>query len=77
MEGTATKKTVSDLEYDLLTVLKEKACAVTAYDTYIRDAQKVGSQPCVELFQKLQQQDNQCAEELRQHLTQVMQKGRM
>ncbi|MBW4699763.1 MAG: hypothetical protein KME03_18070 [Aphanocapsa lilacina HA4352-LM1] len=77
MEGTLTKKAVGDLEYDLVTVLQKKACAVSAYETYIRDAQAANSQPCVELFQKLQRQDNECAAELRRHLAQVMQNGRM
>jgi dihydrodipicolinate synthase/N-acetylneuraminate lyase len=35
------------------------------------------SQPCVELFQKLQQADMQQAQEIRQHLQEVMQKGKM
>jgi rubrerythrin len=68
---------VSNLEYDLLTVLENKAQALRAYDTYIQDAQAMGSQPCVELFQKLQQDDRQHAEELRHHLQEVMQKGKM
>lgn len=43
----------------------------------LQDAQSIGSQPCVELFQKLKQQDNQQAQEIRQHLQEVMQKGKM
>lgn len=68
---------VSDLEYDLLTVLQNKAEALKAYDTYIKDAQSIDSQPCVQLFQKLQQSDMQQAEEIRHHLQEVMQKGKM
>ncbi|MEB3337399.1 MAG: hypothetical protein VKJ46_08060 [Leptolyngbyaceae bacterium] len=75
---TATpSQTISNLEYDLLTVLHNKAKALTAYETYIRDAQETGSQPCVDLFQKLQRADQEQAQELRQHLQQVMQHGRM
>ena len=70
-------RAISDLEYDLLTVLQSKSEALKAYDVYIKDAQKIGSQPCVELFQKLQQQDMQQAQEVRQHLQEVMQKGKM
>jgi hypothetical protein len=40
----------------LLTVLQNKAEALKAYETYIEDAQQMGSQPCAELFQ-LQQED--------------------
>lgn len=75
--ATTGNKAVSDLEYDLLTVLKNKAEAVQIYNTYIQDAEQAGSQPCVQLLQKLQQEDMQQAEEIRQHLQQVMQKGKM
>lgn len=68
---------ISNLEYDLLTVLQNKSEALKAYDTYMKDAQETGSQPCIELFQKLQQADMQHAQEIRQHLQEVMQKGKM
>jgi spore germination protein YaaH len=70
-------KAISDLEYDLLTVLHNKAEAVQMYETYIRDAEQVGSQPCAELLQRLQQTDREQVQELRQHLQEVMQKGKM
>lgn len=70
-------QTLSNLEYDLLTVLQNKAEAMKAYETYIQDAQSMQSQPCVELFQKIQQQDAQHIQEIRQHLQQVMQYGKM
>ena len=73
----AQEQAISNLEYDLLTVLQNKAEAVKAYDTYINDAQSINSQPCVELFQKLKQQDTQQAQEIRHHLQEVMQKGKM
>lgn len=68
---------ISNLEYDLLTVLQNKAEAVKAYDTYIQDAQSMSSQPCVELFQKLKEEDMKVAQEIRHHLQQVMQSGKM
>jgi hypothetical protein len=74
---TNQNRAISNLEYDLLTVLQNKAEAVKAYDTYIQDAQGMDSQPCVELFQKLRDSDQQQAQEIRQHLQQVMQNGRM
>lgn len=70
-------QTLSNLEYDLLTVLQNKAEAMKAYDTYIKDAEQAGSQPCVELLRKLQQSDVQQISEIRQHLQEVMQKGKM
>ncbi|MBD2459538.1 hypothetical protein H6G89_00640 [Oscillatoria sp. FACHB-1407] len=79
MVSTANGQTraVSNLEYDLLTVLQNKAEALKAYESYIQDAQEMQSQPCVELFQKLQQAEMQQAQEIRQHLQEVMQKGKM
>ena len=77
MVTTGSTQAISDLEYDLLTVLQNKSEALHAYDKYIQDAQSIGSQPCVELFQKLQEQDMQQALEIRQHLQEVMQKGKM
>jgi ferritin-like metal-binding protein YciE len=70
-------RAMSNLEYDLLTVLKNKAEAVKAYETYIQDAQQMDSQPCVQLFQKLRDQEQQAAQEIRHHLQQVMQNGKM
>lgn len=72
-----SQQPISNLEYDFITVLHNKAEAVKAYDSYIQDAQQAGSQPCVELFEKLRQSDMQQAQEIRQHLQQVMQHGKM
>ncbi|WP_238987148.1 hypothetical protein [Lyngbya aestuarii] len=57
--------------------LKNKSEAVQIYNTYIQDAQNTDSQACVELFKKLQQQEIKQAEEVRGHLQEVMQKGKM
>ncbi|MEN9869919.1 MAG: hypothetical protein RLZZ171_902 [Cyanobacteriota bacterium] len=74
---TNSTNAVSDLEYDLLTVLKNKAEAVRVYDAYIQDAEQAGSKPCSQLLEKLRQEDMKHAEEVRQHLQEVMQKGKM
>ncbi|MBE9035287.1 hypothetical protein [aff. Roholtiella sp. LEGE 12411] len=72
-----SQQPISNLEYDFITVLHNKAEAVKAYDTYIKDAEKVGSQPCVELFQKLRQSDIEQAQEIRHHLQEIMQHSKM
>jgi rubrerythrin len=78
MTATNTNsKAISDLEYDLLTVLQNKAEAVQMYDRYLQDAENANSQPCVELLRKLQREDREHAQEVRHHLQEVMQKGRM
>lgn len=77
MADNGNSQAISDLEYDLLTVLQNKAEALKAYEIYIKDAQEVGSQPCVDLFQRLHQSDMQQIQEIRQHVQEVMQKGKM
>ncbi|MFN6572103.1 hypothetical protein A6770_06925 [Nostoc minutum NIES-26] len=72
-----SQEPISNLEYDFITVLHNKAEAVKAYDTYIKDAQEANSQPCVELFQKLRQSDMEQAQQIRHHLQEVMQHGKM
>ncbi|WP_414527384.1 hypothetical protein [Nodularia chucula] len=68
---------ISNLEYDFITVLQNKAEAVKAYEGYIKDAEEINSQPCVELFQKLRNSEIEQAQEIRHHLQQVMQHGKM
>jgi uncharacterized protein YfcZ (UPF0381/DUF406 family) len=75
--ATNGNNVISDLEYDLLAVLKNKAEAVQVYNEYIQDARQAGSQPCVQLLEKLQQEDMKQVQEIRQHLQEVMQKGKM
>jgi rubrerythrin len=77
MNASSGTKAISNLEYDLLTVLQNKAEAVQMYDTYVKDAEEMNSQPCVELLKKLQETDKQHVQEIRQHLQEVMQKGKM
>jgi uncharacterized protein YfcZ (UPF0381/DUF406 family) len=73
----STSNPISNLEYDLLTVLQSKAEAIKAYETYIQDAQQADSQPCAELFRKLHEMESQQVQEIRHHLQQVMEHGKM
>lgn len=77
MTTNGNSKAISDLEYDLVAVLKNKAEAVQLYETYMQDAQNAGSQPCADLLKRLQQTEMQQVQEIRQHLQEVMQKGKM
>ncbi len=72
-----TQEPISNLEYDFITVLQNKAEAVKAYEIYIKDAEAAQSQPCVELLQKLRHSEIEQAKEVRQHLQAVMQHGKM
>ncbi len=77
MTTNGNSKAISDLEYDLVAVLKNKAEAVQLYETYMQDAQNAGSQPCADLLQRLKQTEMQQVQEIRQHLQEVMEKGKM
>ncbi|MEH2462918.1 hypothetical protein [Nostoc sp.] len=72
-----SQEPISNLEYDFISVLHNKAEAVKAYNIYIKDAEQVCSQPCVELFQKLRQSNIEHAQEVRRHLQEVLQHGKM
>lgn len=61
--------------YNIITVLHDKSEALAVYDKYIQDAQAAGSQDCVQLFQQLQQQDQQNVETLKQHVQMLVQNG--
>ncbi len=71
-----TSHGLSNLAYDWITVIQNKAQALQAYDTYIEDARKVGSQACVELFQRIHAEDKRQLAEAQEHLLQVLQ-GKM
>lgn len=77
MTTTVNSSPLTNLEYDWVTVLKNKAEGLKAYENYIKDAEAAGSQPCVKLLEKLQQADSQQIEEILHHLLEVMQKGKM
>jgi rubrerythrin len=73
--GLKAQDVVSNLEYDWLTVMHNKAEAIQAYDKYIQDARDANSQDCVELFSKLKQAEAEHIKEIRQHLKQAMPNG--
>lgn len=77
MAGNSNSQAINNLEYDLLSVLHNKSEAIKAYDTYIQDAQEMQSEPCVQLFEQLRDSEMQQAQEVRRHLQEVMQKGKM
>jgi len=55
---------VSDLTYDLLTVLQSKLEACAAYDTYMKDCQKAGARDVEKLLSTLKRDDERHIEEL-------------
>jgi len=73
--GPKAQDVVSNLEYDWLTVMHNKAQALQAYDEYVQDARDANSQECVDLFVKLKETEAKQIQEIRQHLMKVMQKS--
>lgn len=63
---------ISDLAYDWITLIQNKAQALRAYDKYIEDARQANSQACVDLFQRIHDEDKRQLEEAKQHLLMVM-----
>lgn len=59
---------MSDLMYDWLTVLHNKAEGLAAYEKYIQDAEEAGAQECVELFRRLHERDAQMVREVKDHV---------
>ena len=75
-EKSADPHPLSDLAYDWITLMQNKAEALMAYDQYIKDAEKAGSAECAAFFRKVHNADKAQLAEARQHLIAVLQ-GKM
>ena len=67
---------LSDLAYDWVTLMQNKAQALMAYDQYIRDAEKAGSTECAAFFRRVHDADKAQLAEAKEHLIKVLQ-GKM
>ena len=67
---------LSNLEYDWVTLIQNKAQALMAYDQYIQDAEQAGSPECAAFFRKVHDADKAQLAEAKQHLVAVLQ-GKM
>ena len=60
---------ISDLAYDWITLVQNKAQALMAYDQYIKDAEAANSPECVAFFRKVHDADKaQLAELVQKYL---------
>ncbi len=75
-EKSSDPHPLSDLEYDWLTLMQNKAQALLAYDQYIKDAEAANSPECAAFFRKVHDADKAQLAEARQHLVAVLQ-GKM
>jgi hypothetical protein len=67
---------LSDLAYDWITLIQNKAQALMAYDQYIKDAEQAGSPECAAFFRKVHDSDKAQLAEAKEHLVAVLQ-GKM
>lgn len=75
-EKASDQHPLSDLAYDWITLMQNKAQALIAYDQYIKDAEAASSPECAAFFRKVHDADKAQLEEARQHLVAVLQ-GKM
>ncbi len=66
---------ISNVEYDLLSVLHTKLQGLEAYKKYIEDARKENNKECEQMFNEMMQQDRQHAERLHQTLASFVSRG--
>jgi hypothetical protein len=67
---------LSNLEYDWITLMQNKAQALMAYDQYINDAEQAKSPECAAFFRRVHDADKAQLAEARVHLAAVLQ-GKM
>jgi hypothetical protein len=67
-ELTARKEEVDDLMYDWVNILKCKADGVFAYKQYLSDAKKQKSDCCVDLLNRLIDEDSRQLLEVKKHV---------
>jgi rubrerythrin len=72
-EQSTDKHPLSNLEYDWITLIQNKAQALMAYDQYIKDAEQAGSPECAAFFRKVHDADKAQLAEAKGHLVKVLQ----
>jgi bacterioferritin (cytochrome b1) len=68
---------VSDLTYDLLTVLQSKLEACAAYDMYMKDVQQAGDKEAQSLLASLKRDDEKHIEELVSEIERRAREGKL
>jgi hypothetical protein len=72
-EKTSDPHPLSDLAYDWITLIQNKAQALNAYDQYIKDAEAANSPECAAFFRKVHDADKAQLAEAKEHLVKVLQ----
>ncbi len=72
MGSNGQDQCLSNMAYNWVTFVQNKAQAVKAYEQYISDAEEAGADECAELFRKACKADMEQLGEARQHLAAVL-----
>lgn len=72
MGSSGQEQCLSNMAYNWVTFVQNKAEAVKAYEQYISDAEEAGADECAELFRKACKADMEQLGEARQHLAAVL-----
>lgn len=67
---------ISNLNYDLLTILQNKLEAIAAYETYLHDCEQAGEAECHQLVDELKRDDERHVEFLRAELERIVKEGK-
>jgi len=67
---------LSDVNFDLLTLLQSKLEALAAYEVYMEDCEEAGDDDRRQLFEELKRQDEQHADRLRSELERLVREGK-
>jgi hypothetical protein len=76
MAQRAEHMPLSNLNYDLLTVLQNKLEAVAAYEMYLKDCRQSGDKECQELVTGLKRDDERHIEQLRAEVERLVRAGK-
>lgn len=76
-QSNVTRPGLSNLAYNLVTILENKAKAAHAYETYKEDARQEGSPDCVALIERIHQDDLRHIDELKQYVASVLAGGKL
>lgn len=66
---------IDNLLYDFISVLHNKAEGLQACEKYLRDAEERNSQSCIDMLNRVIEQDRQMVIELKEHLADMLQGG--
>ena len=73
---TAEHVPLSNLNYDLVTVLQNKLEGVAAYEVYLEDCEHSGDKGCQELVAELKRDDERHIERLCGELERIVRSGK-